>query len=74
MNVLPTILRREFGQLIRSTHGLGPLFLALAGAGGLFVFFVRRAEGTAEALPALWGLATAFGVDSRRIARWGCSG
>ncbi len=62
MNVLPTILRREFGQLIRSTHGLGPLFLALAGAGGLFVFFVRRAEGTAEALPALWGLATAFGL------------
>ncbi len=62
MNVLPTILRREFGQLIRSAHGLGPLFLALAGAGGLFVFFVRRAEGTAEALPALWGLAAAFGL------------
>lgn len=62
MNVLPTILRREFAQLIRSAHGLGPLFLALAGAGALFIVFVRRAEGTAETLPALWGLAAAFGL------------
>lgn len=62
MNLLPTILRREFSQLIRSAHGLGPLFLALSGAGGLFIHFVRRAEGTAEALPALWGLAAAFGL------------
>lgn len=62
MNVLPAILRREFAQLVRSAHGLGPLFLALAGAGGLFIFFVRRAEGTAETLPALWGLASAFGL------------
>ena len=57
-----TILRREAFQLIRSVHGLAPLFLALAGAGGLFVVFLYRADGTAETLPALWGLATAFGL------------
>ncbi len=57
-----TILRREAFQLIRSVHGLAPLFLALAGAGGLFVVFLYRAEGTAETLPALWGLATSVGL------------
>ena len=57
-----TILRREAFQLIRSVHGLAPLFLALAGAGGLFVVFLNRAEGTAETLPALWGLATSGGL------------
>ena len=57
-----TILRREAFQLIRSVHGLAPLFLALAGAGGLFVVFLYRADGTAETLPALWGLATACGL------------
>ncbi len=62
MNVLPTILRRESVQLIRSAHGLAPLFLAMAGAGGLFLFFLQRAEGAAETLPALWGLSAAFGL------------
>lgn len=57
-----TILRREAFQLVRSVHGLAPLFLALAGAGGLFVWLLNRAEGSATALPALWGLATAFGL------------
>ena len=60
--VLWTILRRETFQLLRSVHGLAPLFLALAGAGALFVLFLYRSEGTAETLPALWGLATAFGL------------
>ena len=57
-----TILRRETFQLTRSVHGLTPLFLALAGAGAAFVWALRRAEGSAETLPALWGLATAFGL------------
>lgn len=57
-----TILRREAFQLVRSVHGLAPLFLALAGAGGLLVWFLYRAEGTATSLPAIWGLATAFGL------------
>ena len=57
-----TILRREVFQLFRSVHGVAPLFLALMGAGALFVVFLYRAEGTAETLPALWGLATAFGL------------
>lgn len=60
--ILLTILRRESFQLLRSVHGLGPLLLAVAFAGGLLVFFLRRAEGTAESLPALWGLATAFAL------------
>lgn len=62
MNVLFALARREFMQLIRSTHGLGPLFLALAGAGGLFIYFLHNAEGSAETLPALWGMAVAFGL------------
>lgn len=60
--VLPTILSREYSQLIRSVHGLGPLFLALAGAGGFFIWLLMRAEGTAETLPALWGLAASTGM------------
>lgn len=60
--ILLTILRRESFQLLRSVHGLGPLILAVAGAGGLLVFFLRQAEGTAEPLPALWGLASAFAL------------
>ena len=56
------ILRRETFQLIRSVHGLAPLFLAMSGAGALLVWFLLRAEGKAETLPALWGLATAFGL------------
>lgn len=57
-----TLLRREFLQLLRSGHGLVPIFLSLAGATLLFVRFLMKAEGTAETLPALWGLSTAFGL------------
>lgn len=60
--VLPTILSREYAQLVRSVHGLGPLFLSLAGAGSFFVWLLMRAEGTAETLPALWGLAASAGM------------
>lgn len=60
--VLPAIFYRDFMQLIRSAHGLGPLFLALASAGGFFVWLLMRAEGTAETLPALWGLAASSGM------------
>ncbi len=62
MTVLLTIIRREFAQLLRSVHGLGPLFLALAAAGGLLVTFLRKAEGSAAMLPSIWGLAVAFGL------------
>ncbi len=60
--VFLTILRREFFQLLHSMHGLGPLFLAMAGAGAMFIYFLRGAEGTAESLPALWGLAVALAL------------
>lgn len=60
--VLPAIFRREYAQLIRSVHGLGPLFLALAGSGSFFVWLLMRAEGTTETLPALWGLAASTGM------------
>lgn len=60
--LLPTILRRDFVQLIRSVHGLGPLFLALAAAGAFFIHLLMRAEGTTETLPALWGLAASAGM------------
>lgn len=60
--VLPTLLRRDFTQLIRSVHGLGPLFLALAAAGGAFVGLLMRSEGTSETVPALWALAASAGM------------
>ncbi len=60
--VLLTILRREFFQLAHSAHGLGPLFLAMVGAGAMFIHFLRGAEGTFETLPALWGLAVAIAL------------
>ena len=59
---LGIIIRREFFQLAHSVHGLGPLGLALAGSGGLLVWFLQRAEGTMETLPALWGLSAAIGL------------
>lgn len=57
-----TILRREFAQLLHSGHGIVPIFLSLAGANVLLSHFLMRAEGTVETLPALWGLAVAFGL------------
>lgn len=60
--ILITLLKREFFQLLRSGHGIIPVFLSLAGANVLLVRFLMKAEGTAETLPALWGLATAFGL------------
>jgi ABC-type transport system involved in multi-copper enzyme maturation permease subunit len=57
-----TLLRREFPQLVRSGHGIVPIFLSLAGANFLLLTFLMRAEGTSETLPALWGLAVAFGL------------
>ncbi len=60
--VLLTILRREFFQLVRSVHGLGPLFLAMAGAGVIFIRLLQNAEGSVETLPALWSFAVALGL------------
>ncbi len=60
--VLLTILRREFSQLIRSVHGLGPLFLAMAGTGVIFIHLLQNAEGSVETLPALWSFAVALGL------------
>ncbi len=60
--VLLTILRREFLQLVRSVHGLGPLFLAMAGTGAIFIHLLKNAEGSAETLPALWSFAVAIGL------------
>ena len=40
---LGIIIRREFFQLAHSVHGLGPLGLALAGSGGVLVWFLQRA-------------------------------
>ncbi|MBR5591685.1 MAG: ABC transporter permease subunit [Kiritimatiellae bacterium] len=57
-----TLLRREFPQLVRSGHGIVPIFLSLAGANALLVSFLMKAEGTTETLPSLWGLAVAFGL------------
>jgi ABC-type transport system involved in multi-copper enzyme maturation permease subunit len=62
MNPFGVLARREASQLLCSTHGLGPLLLALAGASGLFVLLLRHEEGHVAQLPALWGLATAFGL------------
>ena len=62
MGILVTLVMREFRQLMQSVHGLGPFFLSLAGANALFLFFLRRAEGTTETLPSLWGPAVAFGL------------
>lgn len=57
-----TLLRRELSQLVHSVHGMLPVFLSLAGANILLVRFLMKAEGTVETLPALWGLAVAFGL------------
>lgn len=62
MNPFGALVRRESSHLLRSAHGLGPLLLALAGASALFLFILRREEGHVVQLPALWGLATAFGL------------
>ena len=60
--VFLTLLKREFAQLLCSGHGILPVCLTLAGANVLLVRFLMRAEGMAETLPALWGLASAFGL------------
>lgn len=60
--LLLTIARREFFQLVHSMHGLGPLFLSLAGSGSLLLWFLQQSEGTSATLPALWGLAAAIGL------------
>jgi ABC-type transport system involved in cytochrome c biogenesis permease component len=60
--IFMTLLKREFSQLLRSGHGIIPVFLSLAGATILWVRFLMKAEGTAETIPALWGLASAFGL------------
>ncbi len=60
--VLLTILRREFFQLVRSVHGLGPLFLTMAGTGFIFIHLLQNAEGSAETLPALWSFAVSIGL------------
>ena len=60
--IFVTLLKREFAQLLRSGHGIIPVFLSLAGATILWLRFLMKAEGTAETIPALWGLATAFGL------------
>jgi ABC-type transport system involved in multi-copper enzyme maturation permease subunit len=62
MNPFGTLVRRESSQLLSSTHGVGPLLLAMAGACGLFILLLRHEEGHVVQLPALWGLATAFGL------------
>ncbi|MEG1479783.1 MAG: ABC transporter permease subunit [Kiritimatiellia bacterium] len=62
MNLLLTLIWREWEQLIRSVHGLLPLFFAMGASGALLVWLLRRAEGCFETLPALWGLSVAFGL------------
>lgn len=60
--ILWLLVRRELMQLLRSVHGLGPLLLAMAIAGGGLVWLLQRAEGTVETLPALWGVAVSAGL------------
>lgn len=62
MNPFGALVRRESSHLLRSAHGLGPLLLAMAGASALFILLLRHEEGHVVQLPALWGLATAFGL------------
>lgn len=62
MNPFGALARRESSHLLRSAHGLGPLLLALAGASALFILILRHEEGHVVQVPALWGLATAFGL------------
>lgn len=62
MNPFGALVRRESTHLLRSAHGLGPLLLALAGASALFILILRHEEGHVVQVPALWGLATAFGL------------
>lgn len=57
-----TLIRREFAQLLCSGHGIVPVFLSLVGANVLLVRFLMNAEGMAETLPSLWGLASAFAL------------
>lgn len=62
MTPLFSLIRREAFHLLRSSHGLGPLFFALAGGCGLLILLMRYEEGHVVQFPALWGLATAFGL------------